>query len=304
MTSILITGASGFLGLPCVQAAAATGARVMATSRSRPAALGDATFHPVDLFSADEVATLMRALRPTHLVHLAWIATPGTYRTSPENHRWVDASRRLLEEFVRQGGQRAVLVGSCAEYAWDESGLCNEEVTPLRPASLYGQCKERLRREAEEIARRSGVSLAWVRLFFLYGPREPEARLVPTVARKLIAGLPAECTAGTQMRDLLHVRDAAEAIVAVLASDLTGAVNVGSGEAVAVGDVARLIADAAGRPDLLRLGVLPLSPDEPATLVADVGRLRRGTGWAPRIALPRGLGETVSWWRDLVATTE
>src|SRR5439155_6654344 len=134
------------------------------------------------------VRALLAAVRPTHLLHLAWIATPGVYWTSPENHRWVEASLHLLRCFAAGGGRRAVLTGTCAEYDWSAAGVCHETQTPLRPTTVYGVCKDELRRRAEEVCRAAGVSLAWARLFFLYGPGEHPARLFPGVVQALRAG--------------------------------------------------------------------------------------------------------------------
>jgi nucleoside-diphosphate-sugar epimerase len=299
MTRLLITGATGFLGLPCVRRGVAAGAEVHAVARRECGDLpAGARFHAVDLFDADGVAGLLAAVRPTHLLHLAWVATPGAYWTSPDNPRWAEASEQLLRAFADAGGRRAVLAGTCAEYDWAVAGRCHETETPVRPATLYGACKDRLRRRAEALAGQAGLSVAWARLFFLYGPHEQPARLVPSVVRALLAGREAECSEGTRQRDFLHVEDAADALAALLLSDLTGPVNVGSGEAVTVRAVARALADAVGRPELLRLGARPAPAGEPPLLVADVGRLRGGLGWAPRIELGRGLADTVEWWRQ------
>jgi nucleoside-diphosphate-sugar epimerase len=296
---VLVTGGSGFLGLPCVRRAVAAGAEVHAAARQVRVCLPPGVrFHAVDLFDAGRVAELLAGLRPTHLLHLAWVATPGAYWTSPDNPRWVEASDGLLRSFAAAGGRRAVVAGTCAEYDWAVAGRCHETATPVRPATLYGACKAELRWRTEAFARASGLSAAWARLFFLYGPREHPARLVPSVARALLAGQPAECSAGTQQRDFLHVEDAADALVRLLLGSLTGPVNVGSGEAATVRAVVEAVAVAAGRPELLRLGARPVPPTEPALLVADVGRLRGELGWAPRIDLGRGLADTVAWWKE------
>ncbi len=296
---VLLTGATGFLGVPSVRRAAAAGTEVHAAARSAADELPPGVaFHAVDLFDRERVAELIAAVRPTHLLHLAWIATPGVYWTSPENRRWADASVQLLRLFAEHDGRRAVLAGTCAEYDWTAAGRCHEFRTPVRPATVYGTCKNELRRNAEAFATESGLSVAWARLFFLYGPREHPARLVPSVARAVLTGEPAECSAGTQERDFLHVEDAADALVALLFSDAAGPVNVGSGEAVAVRAVVEAVAAAAGRPDLLRLGARPTPPGEPPLLVADDGRLRDEVGWRPRIDLARGLRDTVTWWRE------
>jgi nucleoside-diphosphate-sugar epimerase len=139
--------------------------------------------------------------------------------------------------------------------------------------------------------------VAQARLFWLYGPREHPARLVPSVARPLLAGAPAACSSGAQVRDFLHVEDAAEALVALTRSGLSGPVNVGSGEPVAVRDVIAGVARGCGRPELVRLGERKAAAGEPPLLVADPSRLRDELGWRPRRGLAAGLAETVDWWR-------
>ncbi len=309
MTRLLITGATGFLGVPAVRLASghfevhavarAVGERrgVSPVLASKEEAAHGVYFHACDLLNADDAVRLIEAVRPTHLLHLAWIATPGVYWTSPENHRWVEASKRLLRAFARCGGTRAVVAGSCAEYDWTAAGVCRERATPTRPHTTYGRCKRELGKWAEAFGRARGVNVAWVRLFFLYGPRENPARLVPSVAKALLSGLPAACSAGTQRRDFLHVDDVAGALVALTRSDLSGPVNVGSGDAVAVRDVIELVAEACGRPDLVRLGQRATPASEPPLLAADVGRLRDELGWRPRTDLASGLRNTVDWWR-------
>ncbi|HVL16192.1 MAG TPA: NAD(P)-dependent oxidoreductase [Gemmata sp.] len=296
MNRLLITGATGFLGLPCVARAAAE-FEVHAVARGPSPWSGHGVtgpqFHRCDLFDADATRTLVAAVRPTHLLHLAWIATPGVYWSSPENHRWVEASKQLLTAFAESGGTRAVVTGTCAEYDWSAAGVCDEFETPARPATVYGRCKNELREWCET----TGMGVAWARLFFLYGPREHPARLVPSVARSLIAGDLAECSEGTQRRDFLHTADVADALITLIESDLVGSVNVGSGEAVAVRDVVGIVARACGRPDLVRLGARPAPANEPPLLAAGLRRLRGELGWRPRVALGDGLRECAEWWR-------
>lgn len=294
--SLLITGATGFLGLPCTARAVASGYRVRTLARSRRQTIA-VPHHSINLFDADRVTELVNALRPRRLLHLAWIAAPGSYLTSPENETWVRASRHLLRAFAQAGGERAVIAGTCLEYDWSIAGMCHETRTPVRPTTLYGQCKNELRLWAEDFAQETGVGVAWARLFFMYGPHEHPARLTSSVARALLAGQPAECTLGFQQRDFLHTHDIASALVKLLGSTLTGPVNIGTGTAVTVREVIERLARICGRPDLVRLGARPAPPGDPELLIADPTRLRDELGWSPRITLEAGLRETVDWWR-------
>jgi nucleoside-diphosphate-sugar epimerase len=295
MNRLLVTGATGFLGLPSVLRAAESFA-VHAAARKVHEIPG-IHFHAIDLFDAQGVSDLIEKVRPTHLLHLAWIATPGVYWTSPENYTWVDTSRHLLEVFARHGGKRAVIAGSCAEYHWGGEGVCREQLTPLFPTTPYGRCKNELRTWTESFGKSQGVEIAWARLFFLHGPREHPARLVPSIALSLLAGEAADCSEGKQQRDFLHTADLADALVTLLESSLTGPVNVGSGVAVSVREVVERVARLCGRPELVRFGARPTPPNDPPLLVADVTRLRDELGWRPRYDLERGLEDTVEWWR-------
>ena len=261
---------------------------------------GDVAWHQADLLEPAAARALVEAVAPTHLLHLAWYAEPGKYWRSTENLRWVEASLALLRAFARSGTapRRVVIAGTSAEYAWSQRTHCVEGETPLEPATLYGASKRALHLVAERFAAEAGLSLAWGRIFFLYGPGESPSRLAGSVARALVRGEPAETSHAKQVRDFLHTADLGDAFAALLASDVEGAVNMASGDPVRVRDLVEALARAAGRPDLLRLGARPASPDEPAELTADARRLRDEVGWSPARSLADRAAETVGWWRE------
>jgi nucleoside-diphosphate-sugar epimerase len=213
---------------------------------------------------------------------------PGDYRTSPVNRQWLDASRRLVDAFVAAGGERAVFAGTCAEYDWS-GGVCSELTTPIAPRDAYGQSKDALRRYVETV----DCSSAWGRIFFLYGPHEHPARLVPSLIRPMLAGEVAVCRQPALRRDFLHVDDVAAAFAVLLDSDACGPINIGSGDAVRLGDIAERIAR-------LTAGQVSFGGgsdgDQTELVVADNARLR-ALGFAPAIDLERGLRETIDWWR-------
>ena len=103
----------------------------------------------------------------------------------------------------------------------------------------------------------------------------------------MLSGREAPVTDGRQVRDFLAVEDVGDAFAALIDSPITGPVNVASGQPIAVRDLVALVAAAAGRPDLVRLGAVQQRAGEPDELVADVGRLRDEVGWRPR-ELARG----------------
>jgi nucleoside-diphosphate-sugar epimerase len=304
VSRVLVTGASGFIGHYAVDALIDQGHEVHAVARYAGQEREGVSWHEVDLLEPGAPVALARLVRADQLMHLAWYAVPGSFWNAPQNERWIDASLRLLRAFGEAGGRRAVMAGSCAEYAWGEE-LLREQGSPLQPATLYGACKHATHVAATGLARQLEVSLAWGRIFFIYGPGEDATRLVSSVARGLLAGKSVPTTDGFQRRDFMYVRDVARALGALLASDVTGAVNVASGRAVPVRELVTLIGQKTGGLEHVRFGELPRRPGEPPVIAADTARLTEEVGFRPALTLEKGISETVAWWRaQLVAGQE
>jgi nucleoside-diphosphate-sugar epimerase len=245
---------------------------------------------------AGEIRSLLSRVQPSHLLHFAWYAEHGKFWQSSLNLDWVSASLTLFRAFHENGGKRAVCAGTCAEYEWNESVL-TEDSTPLRPATLYGTCKSSLREILFQFAKQEGLSLAWGRIFFLYGPFEAPNRLVSSVILSLLRGVPAELTHGKQIRDFMHTCDVGAAFAAVLDSSFEGALNVASGRGVSLAEVAVLIGELTGHSDLIRLGVKKAPELDPPSLVAHASRLKQTVGFSERYNLRSGLTDTIEWWR-------
>ena len=298
MKRVLLTGASGFIGRHSLPFLLERGYDVHAVS-SQPCVedFAGVTWHQADLLEPAALEPLLARIRPTHLLHLAWYTEPGAYWQSAENLRWLEASLRLLQLFHRHGGERIVTAGTCAEYDW-QHGLCSEKETPLIPTTLYGVTKLALNDVTRVYSQSSALSSAWGRVFFLFGPHESPRRFVASIISSLLSGREARCSHGRQIRDFLFVKDVASAFVALLDSEVTGSVNLASGNPVSLASVAETTAGMLGHPELLRLGALQPSAGEPSVLVGDSGRLTHQVGWRPSYSLEQGLNETIRWWKQ------
>jgi nucleoside-diphosphate-sugar epimerase len=298
MKRVLVTGARGFVGSSCVPLLEAAGYEIHAvTSRPPPSRIGGSVvWHRLNLLEPGKVSELIKLEKPTHLLHLAWITEAGKYWATTENLSWVAASLNLLKVFQESGGERAVIAGTCAEYDWAE-GVCSESHTPLRPTSLYGICKHALQCIASAFAVQSNLSLAWARIFFTYGPAEPESKLVSSVVRSLLTRQTVNCSPGNQKRDFIYIGDTAAALTALMESPVTGPVNIASGAGIAVRDVVLKLSDLLQGHDLVQFEKAERAEEVPL-VVADVGRLSGEVGWQPRYDMDAGLLATVEWWKD------
>ena len=297
---VLLTGGSGFIGRHAIPFLLDMGYEVHAVFHAKEPVFArkeNLFWRRCDLLNSSEQKQLFAEIKPTHLLHFAWYAVPGKYWTSLENFRWVRASLEVMANFAEYGGRRAVIAGTSAEYDWS-CGYCSEKVTPLRPATPYGTCKNSLHEMTRQFARQTGLSYAWGRVFFVYGPYEYPERLVASVVCSLLKNQVAHCLHGNLIRDFLYVRDAASAFVSLLESNVTGPVNIASGKPIALKDVVNTIAGKLDKRELVRFEEGLSSVNEPRLLVADAERLTNEVGWTPNYGLDRGLEQTIEWWKE------
>lgn len=291
MKRVLLTGSTGFIGRHAVVALKERGFEVHAIGRRNPD-VSDVTFHIFDLLGRGDIDGVVRSVKPSHLLHLAWSVEIGGQRSSSENLKWVAATLTLLQAFAEAGGHRAVLVGSYAEYG-PMASTCDEASTPCEPVSLYGVAKDATRRVAERYARIAGLSMSWARIFTVYGPGEKAGRLVGGAIEALTAGRSFPVTEGKQRRDFIHVHDAAGALAALTDCDVQGPVNIGSGSAIAVRSLLEMLAAITGGAHMIQFGALRLAADESPVVEAGIGRLSLEVGYRPVFGLREGLADTV-----------
>jgi nucleoside-diphosphate-sugar epimerase len=294
---VLLTGAAGYIGRPAIEKLADRGFDVHAVTRGAPQASDQATWHSADLLDLDASDALMAEIRPSHLMHLAWVTTPGVYWQSPQNEAWLTASAALLRSFSVHGGRRALLTGTCAEYDWTD-GFCIEDETPLRGKTPYTQSKLALRDAAYAMAESGELEIAWARVFFSFGPHEQAGRLVPAVIQALKEGGRAAGSDPDLVRDFMHVDDVADAMVAVLDDGFCGDINIASGSPVTLGWLIESIAEKMGAAGKVDFGKYPRSPSDPQEISADTSRLNDVVGWSPSRDIASALDETIAWWRN------
>ena len=301
MFKVLVAGGGGFVGSALVGALAAGGydVSVMTTSeRTFPKPVRTIRlerWHPGGVLEAEAAP------------QYDWIFNAAAYGVDPSQ---TDATAAHLANaelplaFVdlarRAGGSALVHVGSCFEYA-DAAvrrPLCESD--PLETVKTYNASKVAGTLAVVEAAHRSHVNAVVARLFGVYGAGERPWRLLPSIHDRLVRGQPVPLSEGSQVRDYLHIEDAAAGLIALAASisevpRASSIVNLCSGTEVTVRRFAETLAGALGAPrELLQFGAIPMRPREIAYLVGDVGVLNSLTPWRPAYTLERGIAKAAA----------
>lgn len=296
---ILLTGARGFLGTPCLERLVKRGHEVHAVTHAELPSDGiGVTWHKANLLAPGQAAMLVDETGAKGLLHLAWFTEHGRFWEASENLDWLIRSTELVRAMVEAGAERIVWAGTCAEYDWSADGPYDEYGSSLSPSSLYGACKHGLATVLEAYLAQSAISFAWGRVFFCFGPGEAHTRLVPSLIRSLHKGELVRVVNGDLRRDFLYVDDVADALVALFDSGVQGPVNIGSGRSVAIRTVATTIAETLGREDLLVFEAEPAGTDAPSDVVADIGRIYEEVGWIPTHDLASGINNSIEFWTN------
>lgn len=286
---LILTGAGGFIGASVVGQLLGAGVEVHTLGRRQ---VPDTVFHRCDLL-ADDATSILAAIRPTHLLHLAWNEDRATLWNGAENLAWVAATLRLALAFAQAGGTRAVIAGSSAEYDWMGDAPLDEATSPLDPATGYGRAKRALF-DLLTGTPALGLSVGWARIFFAFGPHDKPDRLLSQVIDGVAAGRAVACSQGTQVRPFMHVEDVAGALIALLRVAVEGPVNIALDETMSVRDLALCGGRAAGDASRIAFGTQPLQPREPRVLKAKVSRLTDEVGFVPRYSIASGVAAAVA----------
>lgn len=269
---LFVTGPTGFIGKAFCSCAQRRGHQV--AGLERPFRLDAPPWEEIRRFAPDT------------LIHTAWITTPGEYLDSPLNTEYVRWSMDFIKGMKEMGTQHFVVLGTCIEYAPDIRKL-REDVNLIAPRSPYSMAKNTLRIALENELEADGFTLAWARLFYPYGPGEHSRRLSSSIIGQLRQDQEVVLKTPHSVRDYIHIDDVAQALLAVTESRFAGPINIGTGEGVAIKDIAHTIAGILKKPGLVREASLPQQDGYPC-IVADVQRLA-GLAWRPRHTLASGL---------------
>ena len=277
MTSIAITGASGFVGRQVLKYLSQGDHNIKIFTR-KPESVDK--YQPnikvvkVENLFHEKIEFLTEILKDVEiLIHLAWYAEPGKYLTSSLNIDCLTGTLNLAQAFSLVGGKRFIGVGTCFEYDIDQCLL--SVATPLKPKTIYAASKTSAFQLLTQILSMSKVEFAWCRLFYLYGDGEDSRRFVPYLKQQLSNGQIAELTSGNQVRDFLDVKDAGKMIAEEALGSLQGATNICSGIPITVRQLAEKIADNFNRRDLLEFGARPDNLIDPPCVVGVRGRVIR-----------------------------
>ena len=309
---VLITGITGFAGSHLAERLVERGDDVHGIAHEAApfaylAGVADGvTIHPADIVDAVAVRAAIGAARPEIVYHLAGLAVPTLATADPRTAIRVNViGTSTLAGAVAGSGAHLVAASSADVYGMPEHVPIAEDA-PLHPTNVYAATKVAAESVLLGLGGRARVTV--LRPSNQIGPRQHPRLAASEFAKRIAeaeAGIAEPVIEHGQLdpqREFLDVRDMAAAYeaAAAIADDEPTAYNVGSGRAVAVGELLRILVGLAR----VRIG-MALDPERvragvPPVLLLDSSRFRARTGWSPGIPLERSLSDTLDFWREHV----
>jgi GDP-L-fucose synthase len=300
---IVVTGGAGFLGRAVCQALEAFGPARLIVPRSQD----------YDLREKEAVVRLLDEHRPELVIHLAAVVGGiGANRMNPGRYFYDNAimGLHLMHEAWRHGVAKFVAVGTICSYPKHTPVPFKEEDLwdgyPEETNAPYGLAKKLLLVQAQAYRQQYGFNAITLLPVNLYGPHDnfdpASSHVIPALIRKAIEARDAGHKylevwgTGQATREFLFVRDAGRAVA--LATEHYNApepVNVGSGQEIAIKDLAELICELCGFRGELRWDAT--KPDGQPRRCLDTSRARQAFGFQAATSFRDGLRETIAWYQ-------
>ena len=312
-STILVTGAAGFIGSHLAQRLVARGDRVAALDnfntyydpaikRRNVAALargGGFTLLEGDIRDRDAVTRALAAHKPDAIVHLAAMAGVRPSLEDPVLYHDVNCTGTavLLQAAQAAGLKRFVFGSSSSVYGGNPKVPFHEDDDVSGPVSPYAATKRANELSCHVFAHLYGMSMACLRFFTVYGPRQRPEMAIHKFVRLLERGekLPLFGD-GRSERDYTFIEDILDGVVKALdRSQGFRIYNLGESRTVSLKELVAAIGRATGHEP----GVdwQPAQPGDVPRTFADVSRARAELGYDPRVGLEEGLRRFVAWYR-------
>lgn len=272
MTTVLVTGANGYVGRHVVQRLASLNARVIALDLQLPSSPLEGVEHvAADIFDENfDVAGCCGAL-PDVCIHLAW--RNGFKHNDPSHILDLSAHYRFLRNLVASGVKRLSVMGTMHEVGYWEGPITED--TPCNPQSLYGVAKDSLRRALLLDAADGSFDLKWLRGYYIYGDDEESQSIFGKLTRAARSGQKTfPFTTGQNQYDFMTVQSLANMIVAASLQDsVSGIINCCTGHPMSLADkVEEFIVD--NRLDIkLEYGAYPDRPYDSPGVWGDASKI-------------------------------
>ncbi len=332
MSTTLVTGCAGFIGMHCAQRLLARGEQVVGIDNlnayydvalkqarlQRLQAHAGFTFEPIDVANRAAMRALFERVRPTRVLHLA--AQAGVRYSIDQPDDYTDSNLlgfgNILQGCRTQQVQHLVYASSSSVYGGNTKLPFSERDAVDHPVSYYAATKKANEVMAHTYAHLYGTPTTGLRFFTVYGPWGRPDMALFKFTRAMLAGEPIDIYGhGQLVRDFTYIDDIVEGVLRVLDKPATPDAtydpaaphpgtssapyrifNIGNSSPTVLMDYVAALESALGI--TARKNMLPIQPGDMHSTAADTSALAAWVGFTPATPVQEGVARFVDWYKD------
>ena len=304
MKTVLITGATGFIGSNITRSLIVNGYRVYATHRNSSNFKRCKDFYDSIQWintGNDNWQEVFSNIKVDTLIHTAWQGVSTKERDNWEVQLLNFSFSKEIYEFARLiGTKKIITLGSQAEYGIYTKKV-NEDFTPF-PINAYGSVKLLTLFFLRNFSINKKIDWYWIRVFSVFGTNENENWLLPGVIKNLLKGNPVELTEGRQKYDYLHSDEFVKNLFKVIECDSnnSGIYNLCSGIAIEIRTLLTKLSQHLPHSEhLLKFESIPYRKSQNMYMVGDNSKFESIFGNIDRDNIDSNLQKTINLYKEM-----
>ncbi len=280
---ILVTGATGFIGQSFVQKV--QNQQLLCCVRHHTDRLRDDQKLVLDLNKLDQFKDQIHRFQPEIVVHLAWQGIPDFSNKMCQLN--FNNTINLIDVVTELDSVKKIIVsGSCFEYD-NPQAVCDEGYKTSK-RDFFSWSKLSIKEYLKIVCQRKNIQWYWPRIFYVYGPHQRAQSLIPTLINSIHAGRAPQINTPFNANDFVYVDDVVEALNCFIDQNIeSGVYNIGSGYATTIASICEQVAMMFS--SSIQFDWQSKKDTERTSFYADIQKITKHTGWAPKTSLSQGL---------------
>ena len=292
--NLLVIGGTGFIGYHILKNAKKLKWNLTSVSRKTPKKdriIKGVKYLKLDILNKDEIRKKI-VDNFQYVINLMGVSSGAfSKRKNDEIYKeQFNGSKNIIDFFIKKKIKRFIQIGSSAEYGSLKTPHYEKKI--CKPISSYGKSKLKITKYVNKSYKIFLSPIIVVRLFQVYGEKQNINKIIPFIIHHCASKKKFNLTKGTQLRDFCHIDDVIKAIFILLKSKskkINGEIfNVGLGKSISIKNLTKMIKRKVGFGNPI-FDIIPIKKDEIMNSQASIKKLKKITGWFPKISLNKGI---------------
>lgn len=295
--TVLVTGASGFLGKSLIRALRQNGTHVYATASKKNQ---DLEIHSMDFLSLHQTKKTMDIIKPSIVYHIGGLVNLSREYEIYKNCLEINTigTLNVLESLRENPPKKFVFIST--EEVYGDNKVPYKEEQEVNPPSGYSISKSAAERLCILYAKELDFQLIITRIGTMYGPEDRLHRLIPQIILKSLKNEQINLNSGIKKRDYVFIKDVVKALIRlkdVALIDMINIINVGGGKSYSLREILDLIVSNTSSMSKVNYGVIPERIGEADEWLMDIQKASKLLNWQPKISIDEGIYKTIEYFK-------